>query len=203
MWKKKPPRRENIMESGLVGVKTSLGSVTHQPGSLMAKTTKQVLKNILSEHCDIEYAAQAVVHTIKQEFQRDGVPFEFDDRVFSGYASKLADLRLMHLLIGFFELEPYREILIVAEVERMFGVKLPSGAESIDKAQKALTDAASLLRAPDDSGGTPLDNRAERRARTQQRPSVPASGATNRTTAKQSPYGSAGASASPKVPRPR
>ncbi len=169
------------------------------------KTTKQVLREILNETLALDYAAQSIIGPIKQDLQRDGAPLEFDERTYEGYASKLADLRLLHLLIGFFGLETYREVLMATEIERMFGVKPQSGApDKIMAAQKALNDAASLLLAPDESGGTPLDNRAVRRAKaTARRAGVSASPSAAGSTAKQGPDGRSGASTGHKVPKPR
>ena len=80
------------------------------------------------------------------------------DSALPRYVQKLADLRLLHLLCGLFECGLYRDDIMAAEVERLFGVK-PSPATAAST-RSARSQHAGVLQLSDESSGTSVGGAA-------------------------------------------
>lgn len=129
----------------------------------------KAFRQLLGEEMQIIRDLDHVKNEIAKDLFLNQAPTEFEAKTFTAYVEKLVDLRTLHLLCGLFECGIYRDVIMAAEVERLFGVKPDNKTlESIQKATKELAYHARLLRVPNDADRTSVgrtrSGRAEHKA---------------------------------------
>jgi hypothetical protein len=124
-------------------------------------------KRIYGEQLQIERDLYEATKEIQFEFFQNQAPAELD-RGFERDAQRLADLRRLHVLCGLFECDVYRDAIMAAEIEHLFGQSRPDMVQSIQKAVKEFANAG-ILRASNDAKRTAMDSttggRSERKTR--------------------------------------
>lgn len=144
---------------------------------------------ILGEQLQIERDLYETLDAVQRDFFQNQANAELGDKTgnrtsMERYVEKLGDLRLLHILTGLFECGVYRDVIMAAEIERLFESK-PS-QETIQGIRAVMRETnADLLRVPNrpsrasvgsSAGGGPREH--------SQRGAVPAVGPTQRTAKK-------------------
>jgi len=106
------------------------------------------MERLLKEQFQIERDIEHALNKVQSEFYIEQVPATLSNT--KRYVENMLDLRFLAVLVGHFECSVYLDVIMAAEIERLWGVKPhKETVESILRSFKAHNDSG-LLHVPDD-----------------------------------------------------